>query len=286
MSKQFKRLYELNITTPTGLTRTIKDLRINFEVTKSVLSYPNLARITLYNLAPDSLSALQTKFTKIVLNAGYEGNIKLVFTGEVRNVFQERNGTDKMTTLYAGDGQRSWQNSIFNKTFTESITVQTVIADLLNSFSDIGTGIIEGIPSVASNLLGQTLSGSSKDILDTLADEYGFNWSITDGIINTAPIETPLQVSEAVLISAATGMIGSPTVTEIGADVTTLLNPLLMPESAFTIESINADIQLGNLYFRDVARTSAEGTYKTQEVVLKGDNREGLWTSTVKGRLF
>jgi hypothetical protein len=286
VSKQFKRIYELNITTPDGLSRTITELRINFEIKKSVLSYPNQARITLYNLAPDSLAALQTKFSKLVLNAGYEGNLKLIFTGDIRNVYQEKRGVDRLTTVYAGDGQQAWQNSNFNKTYVETMTVQTVVNELISSFSEIGKGVIEGVPAIASNLLGQTLSGSSKDLLDSLADEHGFNWSISDGEINIAPVETPLTSSEAVLISSATGMIGSPTVTEVGADVTTLLNPSLSPESAITIKSIGSDLALGNLYFRDVKRTNAEGTYKIQEVIFKGDSREGEWTSAVKGRLF
>ena len=100
------------------------------------------------------------------------------------------------------------------------------------------------------------------------------------------PFDEPLQGSEAVLISAVTGMINSPIVTEIGADVTTLLNPNLIPNSAFIIESVNADIQLGNLFFRDVKRTTAEGLYKVQEVTFKGDSREGEWVSTVKGRIL
>ena len=81
-------------------------------------------------------------------------------------------------------------------------------------------------------------------------------------------------------------MLGTPTVTEIGADVRTLLNPRLLPNRAFQIESINTDIQLGNLFFRDIKRTSAEGTYKIQEVKFSGDSRDGEWVSEVKGRII
>jgi len=99
-------------------------------------------------------------------------------------------------------------------------------------------------------------------------------------------VESPLEGDEAVLVNAATGMLGSPTVTEIGADVMTLLNPRMLPNKAFKIESVNTDIQLGNLFFRNVKRTNAEGTYKIQEVTFKGDSREGEWTSAVKGRII
>ena len=286
MARQFKRVYELTIISPDGNTRVLRDLRVNFEITKSVLSFPNLAKIVIYNPAPATLAILQTKFTEIVLNAGYEGNIQLLFKGQVRNVFQTKQGPDRTVTTYSGDGEKDWQNATFNKTFTESVSISSAIGEVLKTFEEITIGVVNGLPQVADKLRGQTLSGSSKDILDNFAEEYGFNWSIQDGEVVITPIEEPLQGNQAVLVNVATGMIGSPTVTEIGADVVTLLNPKMLPNRAFKIESVNADVQLGNLFFRDVKRTTAEGLYKIQEVTFRGDSREGDWTSSVKGRII
>jgi len=284
VSRQYKRAYELTIVPKEGDAKVIRELRVNFEITKSVLSFPNLCRLNIYNPNEDTLSLLQDKFTEIIFNAGYEGNIKLLFKGQIRNVFQNRAGVDRIITLYAGDGEKDWQNATFNKTFTENVSISSAIDEVLKSFKEVTVGTISGIPNVADKVRGQTLSGSSKDILDKFSEEYGFDWSIQDGEIVINPVDQPLEGDEAVLISAATGMIGSPTITEIGADVNTLLNPKLLPNRAFKIESVNADVQLGNLFFREVKRTSAEGTYKVQEVTFKGDSREGEWTSMTKGR--
>lgn len=90
-------------------------------------------------------------------------------------------GVDRLITIYAGDGEKDWQNSTFNKTFSETVTMKTVIQEVLSSFKDISIGITDGLPEEADKLLGQTLSGSSKDIMDEFADEYGFDWSIQDG---------------------------------------------------------------------------------------------------------
>lgn len=286
VARQYKRAYDITIIPADGEARVITDLRINFEITKSILSFPNLCRLNIYNPNEDTLAALQKKFTKIVLNAGYEGDVRLLFKGEVRNVFQNRAGVDSLITVYAGDGERDWQNATFNKTFTENVTISSAIEEVLKTFEDVTVGVVNGLPQVADKLRGQTLSGSSKDILDQFADEYGFDWSIQDGEVIITPFESPLEGDEAVLVNAATGMIGSPTVTEIGADVSTLLNPRLLPNKAFKIESVNADIQLGNLFFRNIKRTTAEGTYKIQEVTFKGDSIEGDWVSSVKGRII
>lgn len=284
MPNQFGRTYELNIETIDGQVRTIKQLRINFDITKSILSFPNLAKIIIHNANSATLAALQKRFTRVRLLAGYTGNIRLLFKGEIRNVFQEKNNTDTQTVIYAGDGEKDWQNATFNKTFSESISVQTVVNDILKTFKGLDIGTISGLPDIPDKLLGQTLSGSSKDILDTYATEYGFDWNIQDGEVIVNPSSAPLKNTEAVLITAQTGMINSPTITEIGADVTTLLNPLLLPNKAFKIESLSGEVAIGNLFFREIKKTVAEGFYKIQEVQFKGDSREGDWTSSVKGK--
>jgi hypothetical protein len=286
MARQYKRVYELTVVPLGGEARIIRGLRVNFEITKSILSFPNLARITLYNPNQDTLSALEEKYTRIVLNAGYEGDLRLLFKGDVRNVFQTKTGRDRLLTIYSGDGEKSWQNATFNKTLSESLSVSSAIEEVLKTFSDVNIGTLQGLPQVADKIRGQVLSGSSKDIMDNFAEEYGFSWSIQDGEIVITPEQEPLEGDEAVLITAATGMIGSPTVTEIGADVTTLLNPRLLPNRAFLIESLNAEVAIGNLFFRNVKRTTAEGLYKIQEVVFRGDSRDGDWLSSVKGRII
>lgn len=284
MARQYKRAYELTIVPESGEARVIKELRISFEITKTLLSFPNLAKIIIYNPSPDTVESLTKKYTKISLNLGYEGNIKLVFTGQVRNVFESKTNVDRMITVYAGDGERSYQTSIFNKTFAETVSINTAITEVMNSFKELNLGEIAGLPTTKDKLRGQTLSGSSKDIMDSFAKEYGFNWSIQDGEIVVVPIDEPLTSQQAVLITPVTGLIGSPTITEIGADVTTYLNPELIPNVAFKIESASSEVQLGNIFFRNVSKTSAEGFYKVLEVVFKGDSREGDWVSSVKGR--
>jgi hypothetical protein len=284
MSRQYKRAYELTVIPDNGEARVISDLRVNFEITKSLLSYPNLFKINIYNANFQTLSAINSKYAKIIFNAGYEGNLKLLFKGEIRNAFKSRSGVDSIATVYAGDGERDWQNSTFNKTFNSNVTIKSAVEEVIKTFKNLTSGSIEGVPNVADKLRGQSLSGSSKDIMDNFAEEYGFNWSIQNEQIVVTPIEDPIKNDEAILVSNSTGMIGSPTITEIGADVRTLLNPDMLPNRAFKIESTNAAVQLANLSFRKIKKTNAEGLYKVQEVVFKGDSREKDWFSLSKGR--
>lgn len=284
MSRQYKRAYALVVSDENN-SKTITGLRLSFNITKSLHSFPNLAQLELYNPNPETLSMLESKFSEILLNAGYEGNIRLLFKGQVRNVFQRKVGTDRIVTIFAGDAEQDWQNAIFNKTLTENIAIKQVVTEIAETFKNTTTGQLQGLDAEADKLRGQTLSGSSKEILDQLAEDYGFQWSIQDGELITVPNEAVLEDVDAVLINNATGMIGSPTITELGVNVTTLLNPELLPNRAFVVESDFADVAIGGVQFRKINRTSGDGTYKTFQVIFNGDTHGNNWFSTVEGRL-
>ena len=163
----------------------------------------------------------------------------MIFRGRIRNLFVNQVGVDKIITIYAADGERDWQQATYNKTLSENLNLKDIVLELINTFNisgDIGVGELQGLDIPADKLRGQTLSGSSKDILDGIADDYNFQWSIQDGELTIVEEDKPLDSQSIIIIKRSTGMLGSPTLTEIGADVTTLLNPELLPNVAFRID--------------------------------------------------
>ena len=286
MSRLYNRVADVTIIDQIGNTRILDKLRISFEVTKSLRGYPNLAKIDIYNANETTLTLLQDKFTTIQLNAGYVGTKALLFSGKVRNLVDTRNATDRITTIYAGDGEQDWQNAIYNRTLSASVPLLTILEEIGATFENSTVGDLSSFNIPADKLRGQSLSGSSKDVLDKLAEDYGFDWSIQNSVLTLVRREDALLPNESVLVSSTTGMIGSPTITEIGADVATLLNPRLEPAKLFTIESAASEVALGDLFFRQVQRTKAEGTYKILEVIHKGDTHDNVWASNLVGVSF
>ena len=285
MARQYHRKYELHIIPTDGDSKVIRDLRIKFNVNKSLLSTPNLCKLELINPNQSTLAVLSNKFTKILLNVGYGDDLLLLFTGEVRNLKHSKTSVERTITIFAGDGEQSWQNSIFNKTYSASVQTSVVIEDIVKSFGDVLTGSLEGLPEVADKIMGQTLSGSSRDILDMFATEYGFTWGIQDSELVITPDKVAASNKELVVVSPLTGMIDSPTITEIGVDVITLLNPRLTPNAPFKVDAEGADLQLGDLRFRRAPRNNATGLYKVRSTEFIGDSYEGNWLSKVSGEL-
>ena len=283
----FDRKYTLTIIPPAGDdARVIDSLYVKFTVSKTIGGEPNTAEIQIHNPNDDTIGLLKARYTKIVLNAGYGNDIKVVFKGEVQNVLQTKNAVDRVVTVFARDGFRDYRTASFSKTFDSAVDMQSIVQEVLGEFFDTIPGDLSGIPKVRDKPNGLTLDGQVSTILDDLAEEYNADWSIQDGVVNIINKDQTLTENDLVYISATTGMIGSPRVTEIGADVTALLNISLIPGARFAIQALGAEVQLGNLFYRtQKVRTDATGVYKVRSVTIKGDSREGNeWYSVIQGQ--
>jgi len=233
------------------------------------------------------LSELSVSWIKrgdiVMLNAGYEGNVKLLFRGDIRNIIPERSKADKIYTIYAGDGERSIKKSYFSKAFEKGTPIKEIILDVVASFKDTFTGDIKGINNFNNKLLGTSYSGASKDVLDKLALDYGFSWSIQNNKITIFRDDPANAENPVIILSRNSGMIGSPSVTEVGVDVIAQLNPALEVNNLIKVESDFPSIQLASVYFRKIDRLLGDGIFRINKVVHSGDNRSLAWTSSITG---
>lgn len=280
MARNFKREYELKVLGDEIVS--IKNLRVSFEIERTSIGVPNKAEIVVYNPGNRLISNIK-RDNKIIFEAGYEWSKKSIFSGEIRNVFHSRQGVDKIVRIYAADGSKDYREATINKTFSENVTVKKVVDEIISGFSTVVKGQINGLDKPADKLRGQSLSGSSARILDKLAEDYGFSWSIQDGEIIVSEEQKVIDEDDIVLISARTGMLGTPTITEIGADVNSLLNNSLIPNRLFKIEAVSSELQYNGVFFRDIKRTDATGIYRTLTVVHTGDTHGDDWKTFSSG---
>jgi hypothetical protein len=285
MSAQFKRGYKLSVVTPEGKALIITDLRVRFEITKDLFGYPNLGDIQIFNLSRDRVTAISQEFTLIELQVGYGGGLDTVFRGDVRNIVSRREGVDTITQFYAGDGERATRDARISKTYVAGTSIKQIIKEMAATFN-IPTAKLDGLSTTRANQRGQTFSSATKDAMDKLADDYGFHWSIQDGELVTQGRESYDKDNTFFNINRSTGMIGSPTVTELGADVRTLLNPRLNPYRAIQITTPDVELNVGNLFFRKKVPTLGTGLFRINKVIHTGDTRGNDWTSAITGRRF
>src|SRR5690606_39810626 len=84
--------------------KDVSGLRVAFRIAKSVGPKLNSAEIKVWNMAADTAAATKQKDAKILLSAGYRGEMRLLFVGDVDLVTTEIEGPDRVTTMKAGDG--------------------------------------------------------------------------------------------------------------------------------------------------------------------------------------
>lgn len=284
MPDYFDRVTELTIG-----NMTVSGLRVKFNVEKSLVGYPNLANIKIYNLSESSRNKIEEENLPVSFSAGY-GTPVLLFKGQIVNIIHQKIGVDWISEIFSGDGSKELADATVNKTLSAGATTENIYNELVGQLDGVTKGITEGLQNCVSGkkslLRSIQLSGSVKQWLDAISAECGFEYSVNDGVIETNPVGQPLDDVEPVIINQSTGMIGSPERTEVGVTVKTLLNPNLKLARRIKIEAVSEKINVGNLFFRDVPPVKNQGIYRIDKLIHAGDTHDNEWQSTISARVF
>jgi hypothetical protein len=155
-------------------TISIEDLRISFRVEKSLIGYPNLATIRIYNLSESTRQEIKEEGLLVRLYAGYD-TTPLLFSGDIINVIHRYEQPDWVTEIYGGDTFRSWNTSTINTTLTAGATQEQIYDTLVGSLIGVIKGITEGLTRciTGKRSLARTfqLSGSIKEGLRVLTEQ-------------------------------------------------------------------------------------------------------------------
>lgn len=272
-----------SVNTPNALKVT--DLKIVFNLEKDIFGFPNIAQISIYNLSPSSRAKIEDEFIKLILIAGYKGNEKVVFSGDILYLYHRRDGQGNVISeFYVGDGYLNYSTSFFNQTLAPNLSRKDVFDSVAKSFN-LQIGDVTGIDNNASSIRGQTLSGPTKDLLTIQAESMGLYWSIQDENVIAFP-KKGNRAGTVYVFNALNGMIKSPVITEIGINLEVLLDPNLRPGALFKVDSVGANISIGSYYFKRVGATFGTGTYRIDKLTHKGDTHGSDWTTQIQGFLL
>lgn len=273
MSNFFNRKYKIIIGNEKDGGLEIVDLRVSFNVELSLVGYPNMAEIKIYNLNKQNRNKIKKEFTKIFLHAGYSDNLSLIFSGDIVNVTHEKKESDWITVLYCGDSIKTINSSIINKTLPAGQTTESIFNELVSNMKDVTKGVTDGLKDCMTKkmslLRGLVLSGSVKEWLEKLSKNCGFDYSINNGVIETTSKDRPFSDEPALIIKQDNGMIGSPEVTEIGIKVKSLLLPNMKLGRKIEIKSI-----------------IGEGTYFAYKINHIGDTMNNDWFTKIEAKNF
>jgi hypothetical protein len=252
-------------------TLIIEDLRVQFDIKRTLKKHPNSCVIKITNLNEATRSAFKHTPLRVTLEAGYVEGVSTIFVGDVTYAISTLDGPDWITHLELGDGDRVYSHARVNKSYAAKTSYKTVLEDALKS---IGQQLPENIRThPAFNRIiegGLALSGKHRDVLDGILKPYGFTYSSQDG--QPMILHEDDTVGTTYVISEGNGMIGSP---EFGKpdkktkapNVT--IRALLYPE-----------IRVGHPV--RVESRDLTGTFKVEEVRARGDSHGDDWLTEVE----
>lgn len=266
--------------------RGSRQLRVEFDVQVSPGDALSIADIKLTNLSKESTVSQRDS---ILLRAGYEDKLDVIFSGFVTNALRQRDpgAPEVITRLICKSGQPATDRGSAAISFGKGTRVEEVIRALARAWPipiDIDNGQFG-----ADQLLttGYVVDGDIPMALDELAYAYKFDWVQERGrlVIAKPGVErnaTPL------LVNQFTGMIGIPEVSRgpdgIGVFVAIQLDPFLRINGKIEVQSEFSTFNSGNLFFSELSGdANANGEYNVFSLRHTGDSHGDTWRTEIEG---
>lgn len=284
---QYLRKINLIVAGTSGSGLDLSPMRIVFKTKKSDAQTPNTAEIRVYNLAPETAKKIREEFKTITLQAGYESNYGVIFTGNIKQVrFGRENGTDTYIDIAAGDGDDAYNFAVVNTTLAAGAKQSDQIAAAGTAMSGKGVGVgyvAETGPEALPR--GKVMYGMARDYLRQSAEASSTSWSVQDGKIQIVSLTGTLP-NQAVLLNSKTGLVGTPEQTNDGIKARALLNPLLKIGGKVQIDEKDvAEAKLPDTENKSTANKpadiSSDGVYRILTIEHSGDTRGNDWYSDI-----
>ena len=265
---RFSRNYVLVITAD-GRNVLIKPpIQVVFEVTKSIRGGLNKMNIQITNLAESKRLSLvkdaeQQKIMRIGLSVGYQDRIELIFKGTIHTGSNSRQGPDLLTSLECLDGGEDFLHSFTSRTVEGG---RRAIDAALEDMPNTETGKITERPVLTRP---KVLVGNSARLINDMV-EPDETWYIDNEqlyVIKDNEVTSGLKP----VVSAATGLISTPTRDSKLVTFETLMNP---------------SVKIGGLAsLKSATAPHLDGIYRIETISYSGDNYGDAWTQTCTGTL-
>lgn len=254
---QYLRVANIKVFNAKGDGLDFTGLRTKFVIEKTSESTPNKAKIEIYNLKESSRTFLEAKEMRVILEVGYPKKIEGVASGNITKAFSRQEVPNWITTIESQDGQTELTENHIEESWSPGTPFQAMIAKGIEKLGLAKGPQVQAIAGAAAE--GFSFSGTAKDMLDSFAQKFGFEWSVQDGAVQILPDKIPIP-GVATVVSATSGLINNVVKTEKGIEFSNLINGGIAPGKLIKVESIGV-----------------RGFYKVRKATLTGDTHGDEW---------
>ncbi len=252
----------------------IRDLRVQFSVEKSNGSDPNKADVIITNLAKGTRAAIVRKPIKIQISAGYDGQARHIFTGDLRHGYSAMSGPDWETRLQLADGDRAFRYARINRSYKPGTSVLTALRDAAGGMGLSLPSNVEASTELREQFsAGISLYGAARDELSRLLAPYGYRWSVQNGQLQILR-DDETREDRAWPITADKDMHGSPewtTPTKAGEAPKLKVRCALYPE-----------LTPGGT--TEIVSSAVNGIFRIEKVTHTGDTHGDEWATEIQAK--
>ncbi len=288
MSRIFGRNYRLTIKSGEDELIYEPPMQIRFSVDILPGNAGGIAEITLYGTAPKTRDSIYAKFDRLSLAAGYGDQAGLIFAGDIINIETGRDGVDKYIKFYARPTGQAQASAFVSKSWGAGTPQIDIIRDVAESLL-LPVEFIGDFSDLPRALKGRSMCTSSIACMKELAKLHGFTWfmganrlmiiRIRDGVAETRAQKEPH------IISTDRGMVGSPQILIEGIEVTTKLDPSIIPDDTIDVRASTRNFAFSEVYALKMERdpTAGNGLYRVLGVRHQGDFYGQAWDTSING---
>lgn len=292
----FDRKWKIVLTTDTK-EKTLKDLKVTFNITNTLLGDPSLGTFQIFNINAETIAMLTDATCMIFFYAGYgtddENSWSVLFQGEVTNSYPVQQGTERVWNVWARTAF-----TLLNQTrpSADSIKSEITVKDILEKLVEDSL-VLANKPVYINGCDKELLTADTEDdysITGTFGEEFdnillhlGFGWQVQgDALVvyNQTNTDPSSLDGEAIKVSNKTGLLTVPVVDYTGITFTSLLNGRFKPTAVIDVAPNTARYNLGNEFYVkrvDRGEWKAEGKFRIYEVTHRGDTRGDKWDTDV-----
>lgn len=238
-----------------------------------------MATITVHNLAESTRNSIQ-QGTPVILNAGYEGDVGVIFTGKASRVMHKQSGTEWITTITAAEALEEWLSYEVNKTYAAGSRASAIVQDLLNLFG-LEVGTVELVVD-KDYPRGKVCQGKVKNVLTEIVTlDCKSRFLIRNGTVTISDPDKGLDMGY--VLSAATGLLRATDETadtEITTNQTTIGTKTDVQEPTYTRRCL-LNYHLGPADAVQIRSSSLNGRYLVTAGRHKG-SPSGDWVTEIE----
>ena len=263
---------------------TIENSKIQFEIIKSKNAKENTAKVEIYNLAPATRKLITEQDALVRIFAGYAQNKGLIEIGQgdISKVKHNRDKTEVVTEIYIAEGLQKIRDNPISISFSSKskLKLANVLDNLRTKSNNQFVFRLIDVDESKTIDNGYSDLGSLDQILNNLRLQFGFGWSVQNGIITIKGTKKSLA-NEIMLLTPKNGLILHP---ESVKHVSRRLEKSSITRQEKKVNSIQALLQ-PHLQVNDIiaiASGDLNGKYEIQKITHKGDTRGNDWYSDME----